>query len=120
MRVAGDDDVAQIGAPPEHVREEREPLGRGHQHAHVAVAQDVGDLLGLEQRIDRHEHAAGRRGAERRDHRLEALVEIDRDAVRAGEAEGEEAGAECGDPLLKRGVVERLAAVNHCGRLGLP
>ena len=48
------------GTRASDVREQRQPLGRRDEHAHVAVAQDVGDLLGLEQRIERNEHATGR------------------------------------------------------------
>ena len=39
-----------------------EPLLGGDQHLDVAVPQYVADLLGLQQRIDRHHHAAGAAG----------------------------------------------------------
>ncbi len=69
------------GHAPSSSRSERQPLGRRHQHAHVAVAQDVGDLLRLEQRIDRHEHAAGRGRAERWRRPSRSAFEIDADAM---------------------------------------
>ena len=74
------DDVPQVRTLGQRPREQRQALGRRDQHAHVAVAQDVGHLLRLEQRIERHEHAAGGRGAEHRDDGLDALFEIDADA----------------------------------------
>ena len=97
--------------------EQREALGRRHQHAHVAVAQDVADLLGLEQRIERHEHAAGRGRAERRDHGFEALVEIDADAFGAGELQRAHRVAERAYPTEKGFVVERFRAESHGPRV---
>ena len=38
--------------------EQREPLRRGHQDSHIAVLQDVTDLPGLQQRVDRDEDTA--------------------------------------------------------------
>ena len=62
-------------------------LERGDQHAHVAVAEDVADLLGSKQGVDRDEHAAGGRGAQNGDHVLVPLVEVDGHTVAALEAE---------------------------------
>ena len=55
---SGPDDhhLPQSLALRQHRRERAQAVGRGDQHAHIAVAQDVDDLFGLEQRIDRHEH----------------------------------------------------------------
>ena len=63
-RVADEDDVAQILAIGQRIPNERVAFGGGHEHAHIAVAQDVIHLLGLEQRIERDERAAGGRGSE--------------------------------------------------------
>ncbi|KGV18048.1 hypothetical protein X895_3630 [Burkholderia pseudomallei MSHR4503] len=45
------------------------------------------NLFGLEGRVDRHEHDAGRRGAEHGDDRLDALVEKDREPLALGDLE---------------------------------
>ena len=58
-------DVAASGTAASSVREvARAAPGDVTSTAHVAVAQDVADLRRLEQRVDRHEHAA--RAASRR------------------------------------------------------
>ena len=114
------DDVAQIGAFREGPGERGEALLRGHQHAHVAVAQDVADLLGLQQRIERNEHAARRRGSETGDHGLETLVEIDADAFSPTETELAHAGRESVDAGRQRGVVRRLLARRNRRTMGCP
>ena len=53
-----------------------------HQHAHVAVGEDVRDLLGLQYRVDGDENAARGGRAEHCLHRLDLL------------------GQEYGDPFL--------------------
>ncbi len=78
---------ADPGMRPARRRSNGQTLGRGHQHPHIAVLQDEGDLLGLEQRIDRHEDAAGSRRAETGDDGLEALFQVDGDAFAARQAE---------------------------------
>ena len=78
------DDVPQVRAAFEHSGERRVPLGRGDQDAHVAVAQDVCDLVGLQDRVERHEGAAGGGRTEGRDDGLRTLVEVDADSLAAG------------------------------------
>ena len=64
-------------------RSSRESFGRGHEHADVAVGQDVPDLPRTKDRIDRNEDTPSRRGSEHRDHGLDTLVEVDGDTVLA-------------------------------------
>ena len=89
-----------------------EALGRRHEDAHAAVVEDVGDLLGLQHRVDRDEDAAGGRGPEDRHDGLDPLVEVDADALAALQADLAEARGEGRDvvPQLavgERGVLER-------------
>jgi hypothetical protein len=73
--VAGDDDVSEIGTRAQLAVELEKPLRRGHEDAHIAVTQDIADLLGLEQRVQGHEDAAGGCGAETGDDPFDPLVE---------------------------------------------
>ena len=111
-------DVAQVGTRPERPAELRQPLGRGHEHAHVAVAQDVADLVGLQQRIERHEDAARRRRAEAGDHGLEALFQVDRDALAAPQAERAQSGSTARDGGLQIGIGDRRGAVRQRHGIG--
>ena len=95
----GQHDVAQVRTLHQHMTSQQaQALRRGDQHAHVAVAQDVADLLGLEQRIHRHERTAGAGRAEAGDHRFEALVEVDADPFAALQAQTRDAAGEAAVP----------------------
>ena len=54
-----DDDVAQVLALADRHFQERQALRRRDKHTYAAIFQDVCNLIGLEQRIDRNECAAG-------------------------------------------------------------
>lgn len=101
--------MAQVVAAGQGVAQGGEALGRGHQHAHVAVLQDVADLLGLEDRVDRHEHAAGRAGTEEGGDGFGALVEVDRDALAALEAEPDQPAGKAHDRVVELGIALRGA-----------
>ena len=73
--------MAKIVALFQRIGEQCKALRRGNQYPHIAVAHDVADLLGLEQRIQRHEDAAGSGSAKAGDDRLETLLEIDGDPL---------------------------------------
>ena len=77
--------------------EQREALGRRDEDAHLAVAEDVRELLGLQQRVDRDEHTAGGRRAEHRDDGLDALLEVDRHPLAPAQPEPVQRRAERGD-----------------------
>ena len=64
------------------------------------------DLLRLQQRIDRHEDAAGARRAEHRDDGLELLGQVDRDAILTLETERVQRRRERIDLTRERGVGE--------------
>ena len=61
------DYCAQAGQVRHLACEILESSGRGHQYLGAGVAQDVGDLRGLQQRIDGHGHATGTQRAVQRD-----------------------------------------------------
>ena len=63
-RGAGDDDVLQLGATGEHGAEALQPSTRRDEDSDSAVTQDVADLFGLQQGVDRHEHGPVGRRAE--------------------------------------------------------
>jgi hypothetical protein len=105
------DHVPQIVAGRQGRRQQRQALGRGDQRPHIAVAHDVGDLIGLEQGVERHEDAAGGGRAKTGDDGLEALLEVDGDPLAALQAEADEAADEAFDRLLQHAVAHRLFAV---------
>ena len=84
-------------------------LGRGDQHAHVAVGEDVRDLPGLQHRVDRAR--TRRRPAEvpnSADDRLDALVEVDRHPLAPPQPEPVQRRARTRRPWLPQlGVVDR-------------
>ena len=80
-------DVFDRRARRKFVAQQCQPLGRGDEHAHVAVPQDVADLCGPQQRIHRHEGGTGGRRPEDRRDRLDPLVEEHRDPLFARHTE---------------------------------
>jgi len=62
--VAEHDHVFDRGTARELALQLRQALDGRHEHTHAAVAQDVRDLPGTQQRIDGDEHAAGDRRAQ--------------------------------------------------------
>ena len=108
-----DHHMTEIGTFTKCRLQQRKPLGRRDQHTHVAVAQDVCNLPGLEERVDRDEHATGRGGAECGDDDFRALVEIDANALRAGEAELQQSRGEGSDAIRKGAVGDCLVAEGH-------
>ena len=105
--------ASQLGAEQNHVLDRRvmqllaqdlQALGRRDEHAHAAVGEDVGHLLGLQDRVDRHEHPARGGGAEDRHHGLDPLVEVDADPIAALEPERLQTAAEGGDLVPQLGV----------------
>ena len=79
--------MRQIGAVHQDGVQRLQARTRSDEHAHAAIAQDVPDLIGLEQRIDGDEHGALRGRAERRDHRFDSLVEVHGNASAASHAQ---------------------------------
>jgi len=78
--------MAQIRAQRQTFRQQRQALGRCHQHPHIAVLQYEGDLLGLKQGVDRDEYPPGGRRAKAGDDGLDAFIEVDSHSVSAGQA----------------------------------
>jgi hypothetical protein len=104
---------AQVRAARQRGVQLRQALGGGDQHPHVAVGQDVRHLLGLEQRIDRDEHGAGQACSEHRRHVLDALVEVDGDALATPDAAGNQRAGGLLDRAGQRRVVEPLSAMHQ-------
>ncbi len=109
------DHRGEIGTLRDLLHEIGDARARGHQHPHIAVAEDIADLARLQQGVDRHEDAAGGRGGEHRDHGLQALLQIDPEALAAPEAEGREAASRLLDALPQAVIVEDLAPIGHGG-----
>ena len=78
---------AQIVTFSQNRCKEAEPFNGGNEDTDVAILEDVRDLVRLQQRVDRHKYAACGGGAKQRDHSLQALFEIDRDAFRATQSQ---------------------------------
>jgi hypothetical protein len=81
--------------------QQRQPLAGGDQHADVAVAQDVGDLIRLEQGVEGYEDAAGGGAAKTGDDGFRPLLEVDGDPLSALQAEADQAADEALDRLLQ-------------------
>ena len=102
----------------ELLAQQLEALRRGDEHAHAAVVEDVGDLPGLQHRVDRHEDAAGGRGAEDRHDGLDPLVEVDADALAALEPERLQARREGRDLVPQLGVGQGRVLERERRRVG--
>ena len=76
----GEHEMSEIRTVAQFLLEHGGPLGRSDEHAHVAVTENVSDLCGLQERIDRHEYATCAGGTEHRDDCLRHLGQEDRDA----------------------------------------
>jgi hypothetical protein len=109
----------QIVAVVERVAERGEAFCGGDEDADRAVAQDVADLRGLEHGVDRHEDAARGAGAEGGGDELGALVEIDPDALGAGEAQPGQAAGESVERGLELLVAQLPVAGNHGDACGI-
>jgi hypothetical protein len=83
---------------------ERGELLVGHDRDGFAVAQHVGELVGLDRRVERHERGAGAQRRVDRDRRLGAVGQQQRDAVAACDAERVEAGRERAHGRVELGV----------------
>lgn len=73
--------MAQVMALRQGVSQQGQAFWRGDQHANIAVAQNVGHLLGLKQRVQRYKDAPGGRCAKAGDDCLESLLKVDGDAL---------------------------------------
>ena len=73
--------MAQVVALLQCVGKQGKAFRRGNQYTHIAVAQDVADLLGLQQRIERYKDTTGSGGAKTGDDSFEALFEVDGDSL---------------------------------------
>jgi hypothetical protein len=75
--------VPQIMAGGQGRRQQGQSLGRSDQRPDIAVAQDVGDLIGFQQGVERDKDAAGRARTKTGDHGFETLLEVDGDPLAA-------------------------------------
>ena len=105
---AYDDHVGKCRALGQFGRQGAQSLFGSDQDAHTAVAQDVSNLLGLEQRVDRDEHRAVRRGTKGGDHCFGALVEVDRDPLGAADAQCGERRREAADVVRQTRVLDDI------------
>jgi hypothetical protein len=112
-------DVGEAAALGKRRGQPHQAFGGGHKHAHFAVGQDVRHLLALEQRVDGHVYAAGARGAEHRNHRLEALLGVDGDALAAPQAQREQPGGKRLHGDVQRAVRQRVVPVLQRRALGV-
>jgi hypothetical protein len=97
---------AQVGAVVQHVGEGSGAFGGRDQGPHIAVAQDVLDLRGLQHRVHGDEHTARLRGPKHADDRLELLREEDCHPVVAFQSQGQQGSGEILRALNQRPVVQ--------------
>ena len=88
MRVlAGDDDVFEIGHPPDHVLDHRQQRFGNEQHARAAIRQHIGVLIRGQKRIERHRHDAGADRAEKHRRKIDGVEHDHGDPLFAADAE---------------------------------
>jgi hypothetical protein len=107
---AGEDHLAQVVAVGQGLGEQGQALGRGDQHPGVAVAQDVADLLGLQDGVDRHEHTARPRRGKAGDNGFGAFVEEDADPLATVQPQADQARGDAGDLVVQLPVAEACLA----------
>ena len=105
----------QIGTIGQRWLQQGRPVAGRNQNPHVAVAQNVGDLFGLQQRIDRDEHAASQRRAKQRDYGFQPLRQIDGDPFRPVQAQGPQPASHGLDLPGQGGIVQRGLPVGKGG-----
>ena len=115
---ADDDHVAQIRPRLVEREQARGALRGRHQDLDIAVARDVGGLLGLEQRVDRHEDRTSARSAPGGDDRFGALLDPDTDARGARNVERTQRGGETPHLAGQFGIRKRGLAGHQGGRFG--
>ena len=108
--------VLQVAASGKCTQQQLEALRGGDQHAHIAVAQDVADLFGFQQRVKWYEYSTGGRCAKAGDHRLEALLQVDGHALPAGQPQAPHTARETSDRVCKFGKIQGRLAVSQCWR----
>ena len=96
-------DVVQTGQPP--------PVG--DQAAHVAVADDMGNLLGEEVLVDGYERPRGLRDAEDRGDQRQAGPQVDTHAVGPADTRPAQPGRQTGNAAGKLGVRQPPVAVDQ-------
>ena len=79
--------MLEIRHTARNVAHRRPQRFRHEQHLGAAVREDVGILLGRQQRIQRHRHHAGANGAEEDDRKIDRIEHDHRDALFAAYAE---------------------------------
>ena len=84
--LAGDDDMLEIGHPPDHVLDHGQQRFGNEQHAGAAIRQHIGVLIGGEQRIERHRHDAGTDRAQKHRRKIRRVQHDHGDAFFAADA----------------------------------
>ncbi len=87
---------------------------RSDENPNVAVAQDIGHLFGLQQRIDRYEHAAGQRGTEQSSDGFQAFRQINGDPLGSIQVERQQAAGRSLNQTGESGVIQAGLPVNDC------
>ena len=85
--VACDDDMIEIGHPPDHVLDHRQQRLGYEQHARAAIRQHIGVLIRGQKRIERHRHDAGADRAEKHRWEIDRVQHDHGDPLFAADAE---------------------------------
>lgn len=97
--------------------ERYEALGRSDKAANVAVARDVTDTFGVEQRIDRSERPIRSKRPERGGNHPDSLFQIDADALASLRAERDQTIGRTAHLLRQPGGRKRRIVVRQRGAL---
>ncbi len=111
---ANENDGAQ---PRQPVEDGNDGLGercRGNQRRGAAVAEDVGVLLGVKQRVERQRHDAGAHTAPERHREIDAVVKEEREPLFGPQAEVAQGAGEGAAPRLQFAVTQRAVGIGEC------
>jgi hypothetical protein len=98
----------------QRIGEQGKTLRRGTQYPHIAIAQDVANLIRLEQWIEGYKDTTGSRSAETGDHGLEALLQVDGDALAALEPKGQQTASKPGNGFMQFAVSDGGLGIGEC------
>ncbi|MNM89130.1 hypothetical protein D3C81_1013580 [compost metagenome] len=118
LRFARQQQRPQVRAGSQRGAQLRQAFARGDEDGHVAVGQDVRHLVRLEQRIDGHEHAAGRRRAKHGADVFRAFFQVHGHTRATLQAQGQQGRGRLAHGLRQRGIAQLLALPRQGRRVG--
>ena len=105
----------QIGAIGQQRLQQFSPVTGGDQDAHIAIAQNIGDLFGFQQRIDGNEYPTGQSGAKQGGDGFQPLGQIHGDPFRPAQTQRQQTPRGALHQTSQIGVIYRHLPVDDGG-----